>query len=100
MIKITNDMNEVIKEENAVAYFTADWCQPCKALKPQVAKAGTIDKKYVYFFIDVDKIDKDYLERYNIKSVPSILQMKYGEVERKITNKTSNEILEEVNAPY
>jgi len=100
MIKITNDMSEVISEEKAVAYFTAEWCQPCKALKPQMAKAGTIDQNYTYFFIDVDKIDSQYLEKYNIKSVPNVLQMKHGEVERRITAKISDEIIEQVNAPY
>jgi thiol-disulfide isomerase/thioredoxin len=99
MINITNNMDEVQAEELAVAYFTASWCQPCKALKPQYAQAGTKDTKYTYFVIDVDSIDKAYLDLYNIKSVPTILQMDKGKVERRITAKTSTEILDQVNLP-
>jgi thioredoxin-like negative regulator of GroEL len=57
MIKITNDMQEVVFEEKAIAYFTAEWCNPCKQLKPQMAKAGMMDQINTYFVIDVDKID-------------------------------------------
>ena len=100
MIDITNDMDKVTSTENAVAYFTAVWCQPCKQLKPIYAKAGMQDNNYNYFVIDVDEIDKEYLDKYNIKSVPTILQMKSGEIERTITARTAEEIINQVNLPY
>ena len=98
MIDITNDMDKVISTSNAVAYFTAVWCQPCKQLKPIYAKAGMQDNKYNYFVIDVDEIDRKYLDTYNIKSVPTILQMNNGNVERTITARTAEEIIKQVNA--
>ena len=98
MIDITNDMDKVLSTSNAVSYFTAAWCQPCKQLKPIYAKAGMQDNNYNYFVIDVDAIDKKYLDMYNIKSIPTILQMNNGEVERIITARTAEEIIKQVNA--
>lgn len=100
MLKITNDMTEVKEQENTVAYFTATWCQPCKALKPQFAKAGMSDNEHNYFVIDVDQIDSSYLEEYNIKSVPTIFQLNKGVVERRIASRTAEEIIEEVSRPF
>jgi thiol-disulfide isomerase/thioredoxin len=99
MLKITNDMNEVLGSSNAVAYFTASWCQPCKALKPQFAKAGMSDEINNYFVIDVDEVDSSYLDLYNIKSVPTVFKMNKGAVLKRITAKTSEDILDQVNNP-
>lgn len=89
-------MNEVMSASNVVAYFTASWCQPCKALKPQFAKAGLSDEENIYFVIDIDEVDKSYLDLYNIKSVPTVLQMEKGAVKQRITARTSEEILIQV----
>ena len=97
MIDITNDMDKVTSSDNAVAYFTAVWCQPCKQLKPIYAKAGMQDDNYSYFVIDVDAIDKEYLDKYNIKSIPTIFKMKNGEVQKVITARTADEIIKQVN---
>jgi thiol-disulfide isomerase/thioredoxin len=97
MLKITNDMDEVLHTENAVAYFTATWCQPCKALKPQFAKAGMTDDNHSYFVVDVDEIDSSYLDLYNIKSVPTVFKMDNGVVRARITARTTEEIIAQIN---
>lgn len=99
MIKITDDMSEVTNSENAIAYFTADWCVPCKQLKPLYAKAGMQDQNNQYFVINVDNIDKEFLDLYNIKSVPTIYQMNRGAIKRKITARTTEDIIKQVNEP-
>lgn len=52
-------------------YFTAAWCQPCKGIKPIVARVA---REYQ---ISVTEIDVDHFgstaEQYNISSVPSVL---------------------------
>jgi hypothetical protein len=97
MLEVTSDMDKVRMGSNVV-YFTAEWCQPCKQLKPQFARAGTLDKMNNYFIIDIESIDKKYLEEYNIKSVPQMFIMNNGTVVKKIDSKVSSEILNEVNS--
>jgi thioredoxin 1 len=96
MLKISNDMEEIIDQDNAVVYFSAEWCGPCKQLKPQYAKAAVIDKDTTYYLVDVDKIDSQYLTQYGIQSIPQIFEMNKGIINKKITGKTSDEILTEM----
>ena len=58
------------------------------------------DNDNIYFVVDVDEIDSSYLTKYNIQSVPSVFQMENGEVVRKITSRTAEEIIKEVNLPF
>jgi len=97
MIKITNDMAEVIAAKDAVVYFSAEWCGPCKQLKPQMAKAAMQDESRDYFFVDVDKVDPDYLKQYSIQSIPQVYKINKGILGTKITAKNSDEIIEQVN---
>ena len=98
MIEITNDMEKVVNTENAIAYFTGSWCVPCQKLKPEYAKAGMQDNNNTYFVIDVDTVAAHYLEEYNVKSIPALIQMNKGKEIKRITARTSNEIIEQVNS--
>lgn len=89
-------MDEALKTDNAVLYFTAPWCQPCKALKPVMAKIGMQDDTHNYFVIDIEEIDKGYLDRFNIRSVPTILKLDSNNQPTVIKSRTGSEILEEI----
>ena len=61
-----------------VIYFGADWCGPCKSIKPQLI-AANLPIRYV----DVDKspqMASDYL----VKSIPAVLLILNGEVSKRV----------------
>lgn len=97
MLKITNDMEEISKDNNAIVYFSAEWCGPCKQVKPQFAKAAVIDKDTSYYVVDVDKMDSAWMNKLNIKSIPQIFKMNSGEIDRVIKGRTSQDILAELD---
>lgn len=96
MLEVTDDMEKVLAEP-AVVYFTAPWCGPCVTLKPQVARAGTMDNDNQYYIVNVDEIDKFYLDQFNIQSVPHIFLVENGEIKREIKSRKAETIVEEVN---
>jgi len=57
-----------------ILYFSAEWCNPCVTLSPIVEQF----KKQV----SIDKINIDYdvtlVEKYNIKSIPTLVLLKDG----------------------
>ena len=59
---------------NKILYFSAEWCNPCVTLSPIVEQF----KKQV----SIDKINIDYdvtlVEKYNIKSIPTLVLLKDG----------------------
>jgi thioredoxin 1 len=73
-----------------VFYFTADWCQPCKKVKPIVEDM----KKEGFQF---QMIDADYeqllVKRFQVKSVPTfILFEDEKELNRMTGSKTKKEL--------
>lgn len=96
MLRITNDMDAVRSSDNAVVAFTATWCGPCTQMKPHFAKVAVQDNKTDYFVIDIDKIDKQYLEEYSIRGVPAVFKMSRGEIAKRISSRTASDMLKEI----
>jgi thioredoxin 1 len=54
-----------------VLYFSAEWCGPCKIIKPQMEQlSGIIPIR----FIDVDR-DKTAVDKYGVKNVPTVIMI-------------------------
>ena len=55
-------------------YFSAEWCQPCKALGPimeQVAKQVPVNKVNVDYEVSLTK-------QYNVTSIPTVILVDNG----------------------
>lgn len=97
MLKVTNDVQEFIEEDECVVYFTAEWCGPCKQLKPQYGKVSVMDPETNYYMVDVDKMDAAMLDYYSLKSIPQIFVMQKGEIVKSILSRKAEEILGELS---
>jgi thioredoxin 1 len=72
--RIINDPKPVIID------FHALWCGPCKVQSPVLEEiAGELHDKIRVIKIDVDK-NESIADRYNIRSVPTIMIFKSGNV--------------------
>jgi len=75
-----------------VFYFTADWCQPCKKVKPIVEDM----KKEGFQF---QRIDTDYeqllVKQFEIKSIPTFILLEDGKELNRITGAKTREELED-----
>jgi thioredoxin-like negative regulator of GroEL len=74
-----------------VFYFTADWCQPCKRVRPIVE-----DMKKDGF--EFQMIDADYeqllVKKFEIKSIPTFILLEDGKETSRITGAKTREELE------
>lgn len=85
------ELSEVIKSsETILVDFFAEWCGPCKALKPTL---NELAKDYPVFSIDVEQNDEATIT-YNIRSMPTLIYFKDGkEVKRLVGGgKTKSEL--------
>lgn len=59
--------------------FYADWCAPCRAMKPVLEDLKSqMGEEISIFKIDVDK-NQSIAERYAIRSIPTLILFKNGE---------------------
>lgn len=53
-------------------HFTADWCAPCKKMKPLIEEFAAENTDIEYIQINVD-VDFDVAEEYEVMSIPTLI---------------------------
>ena len=76
----------------SILYFTADWCQPCKKVKPIVEELNRESFPGIFQVIDVD-IEKEMAQTFEIKSVPTFILFDEGEEVNRIIGAQSRQAL-------
>jgi thioredoxin 1 len=76
-----------------ILYFTADWCNPCKKVKPIVEELNR-DSSIKFQFIDVDQ-ELEMVKSMNVRSVPTFIVIENGsEVKRAVGAQTKEQLQE------
>lgn len=75
------NFSKLIESEKLVLVdFSAEWCGPCKALAPILKElTSKISGKAKIYKLDIDK-NRVIADRYNIRSVPTLILFKNGQV--------------------
>ena len=97
VIKVTTDNfeKEVLNSDVTVlADFNADWCGPCRMLKPIVEEIASENPNIKVVSINID--DEDELaDEYNVAYIPCVVVFKNGvEVQRSIGFRPKNAIVD------
>jgi thioredoxin 1 len=90
----TNFQNTALEEGTvAVVDFWAEWCGPCRMVAPIIEELShEYEGKVLVGKVDVDS-NPEISMRYGIRSIPTILFLKNGEVVDKQVGATSKQIL-------
>ena len=75
-----------------ILYFTADWCNPCKRVKPIVEELNR-DSAIKFQFIDVDQ-ETEIAKTMNVRSVPTFIVIEDGYEVKRVTGAQTREQLQ------
>ena len=85
VIEITKDNfeEEVLKSDKKVlADFNADWCGPCKMLRPIIDEIAEEKENIKVVSINIDNED-ELAEKYNVSSIPCLVVFENGNETRR-----------------
>jgi thioredoxin 1 len=93
-----NDSNfeaEVVKSDKPVIVdFWAEWCGPCKMLGPRFEELSNEMKDIKFCKLDVDN-NQETAGKFGIRSIPTLLMFKGGEVVGNIVGALPKEMLQQ-----
>lgn len=74
-----NFNKEVLKNEKRVLVdFYADWCGPCKMIKPIIEKVAEKSDDVKIVSINIEN-EEELAEKYNVSSIPCLVVFENGE---------------------
>ena len=74
-----NFEDEVLKSDIPVlADFNAEWCGPCRSMKPMLEELAESNPGYKIVSIDIDAED-ELAEDYEVSSIPCLVAFRDGE---------------------
>ena len=94
MVEITNDNfnKEVLEQELVLVDFNADWCGPCKMLKPILEEISN-ERSTKIVSVNVDD-NMELAREYGIMTIPCLILFKDGkEFKRSVGLKSKEDII-------
>ena len=87
------NFEEVTKEGVSMVDFWAPWCGPCRMIAPVIEELATdFEGKANICKVNTDE-EQDLAVKYGIRSIPTIIFMKNGEVVDQLIGATSKQAL-------
>lgn len=89
-----DNIDEKLKDKNAIVDFYATWCPPCKILAKNLIEFDEVKPSNVVIYkIDIDQY-MGLAKRYNVRSLPTLVYFKDGEmVAREVGIKNESELI-------
>ncbi|QKF68110.1 thioredoxin [Arcobacter venerupis] len=89
------NIQETINEGVALVDFWAPWCGPCRMIAPVIEQlAQEFEGKAKICKINTEE-EQELTQQYQIRSIPTILFFKNGEIVDQLIGATTKAILEE-----
>lgn len=89
-----NNIDEKLKNKNAIVDFYAVWCPPCKILAKKLIEFDKIKPSDVVIYkVDIDQ-HMELAKRYNVQSLPTLVYFKDGKmITKEVGIKDENELI-------
>lgn len=83
--------SQIYKHQFVLVDFNAEWCGPCKAIKPFIKKLPSSHPGLVVLDVDVD-VNEELSKNFRIKSVPTFMMFVDGKRTKTIVGASEDSI--------
>ena len=80
----SKNFNDFVSSGVNVVDFSAEWCAPCKVMKPIFEESSSEGGDFKFGAVDIDK-DGDLAQKFGVMSVPTLIFFKDGEQVDRVT---------------
>lgn len=80
-----------------ILYFTADWCNPCKKVKPIVEELNRESSDVKFQVIDADA-ETELVKKFEVRSVPTFIVLDGGVEINRVSGAQTRDQLESLMA--
>jgi len=84
-----------LKTGKVLVEFWAEWCGPCKTLKPVVETFSNENDNVKVYFCNVDD-DSEMASAFGVRSIPTMVYMEDGEVKGRKVGVVPPAVIEEL----
>jgi thioredoxin len=97
----STSFSAVLEAPTAIVDFWAEWCSPCRALKPIITQLATeLYEKVLIVGVNVDE-ESELTTSFNIMSIPTLIFFKNGkEVHRTSGGFSRIELIAEIQTHF
>lgn len=92
-VQTHSDLNEFLRCEALVLYFTAAWCGPCQAIAPMIEQLYTQYTTVEIAKVDLDK-HREIASKYSITAVPTFVFLHKGKEVERVRGASTQAVLE------
>lgn len=88
------ELPEVLKKGPVLIDFYADWCQPCRALKPVLQELSAENDGIQFVMMDIEKAPPLLATTYKIAALPTLVLLD-GDREEKLVGLHSKKAIQQ-----
>ena len=89
----------ISSDKLTIVDFWAPWCNPCRTQLPILQNFATKNEDTQVVKINVDE-NSDLAKNYEVRSIPTIIYFKNGELKHRTVGVQNDEQLEEIKTQY
>ena len=91
----TDDFNNFIENKTVLVDFYADWCGPCKMIRPILEEISENNNDIKIVSINIED-EEELAERYNVFSIPCLVIFENGEETKRNVGLVSKDDIEKM----
>lgn len=87
------NFDSMVSEGLTLVDFWASWCGPCQMFGPIFEEVSEAEKDVHFVKFEIDDVNRRTPAKFGIRSIPSVLAFKNGEIKEARTGLMDNETL-------